>query len=476
MNFEHFIERAKNFHMDFEHFKRGINLNQTYFEALYELSKEIQFEFDSVAEIDRGEFIRLAFTKIYEFTVKSSFEYTKYFDKSSFLKLASRIPDISTCKEDVSASTSANDVPEPECKNKGYYESVFDACFFTSLCIFIQETTRQDSMSIRNFLYIHSPVNYKEKGSPNYFDDKDKYSKKKASEPAKLLASDVEKFRKARNRLFQTKSVYAKRSEWSAVSQNSELEMAFIYNLRDNATGDQEKRLAATLKLIGNLNNGIDEALKAPKDENYKKNLAEEYEKYLSKLKKLKYENFIELGKYFLSQICEDEKHYGINIYRFEKSLSFFKTISEVNYLLSNNIVYEEDQSEENALLSDAIKFKENQVLSISALLKDVPYTELYGYLCELMELSKDIELIGTFNFLIGLVVSSVRLVFDEMVEKEYFGENWYDLFLDIINGMTEKVFYNPEEIEIIITPNAQDNFMKIISTPALYAVVSQIV
>ena len=66
------------------------------------------------------------------------------------------------------------------------------------------------------------------------------------------------------------------------------------------------------------------------------------------------------------------------------------------------------------------------------------------------------------------LLVTSSRLIIDELVEKNYFGENWSNLFLEIINELAEKVFYNISDIDFTLshTPSTQKYFEEIILQP----------
>ena len=67
---------------------------------------------------------------------------------------------------------------------------------------------------------------------------------------------------------------------------------------------------------------------------NYRINLKKAYKRYISKLRKLKYENYLKLQKVLLSYHCEEKKFYGIRIYRLEKEYKPYNIIYEVNQLL----------------------------------------------------------------------------------------------------------------------------------------------
>ncbi len=63
-------------------------------------------------------------------------------------------------------------------------------------------------------------------------------------------------------------------------------------------------------------------------------------------------------------------------------------------------------------------------------------------------------------------VVCFSLLIIDKTREKGYLGDNWKEQFLDIINNMTESVFYNPKDISYTIAPESQEKFEKLLSTP----------
>jgi hypothetical protein len=410
MGFYEFIDRAKNFQGDFNCFQKHVSDNLSFFTRLNELNESIHYEWDDAKELSRRELLQNVFTRTYEFivTIDNAFE---IFDK-----------------------------------DYKYFQSVFDACLFTSLCHFINTTKRIKGLSLRKFVYKHSSFKYSIKGSPNYFDLKNSH---KNTTAFALFEDEERNLRQTRYRLFSKKKTYVERSEGSAIPMDSEYELSFmsiiIQDLKDTSLVDVYKR-------IFNLYNEIHNIHKLPKDDNYGEKVKSALKKFMSKVKKINYEDFLRLQKSILSKIDEDKQYYGINIYRFEKNLRLYNITNEVNSLLRCRNKAEEDAIFKKSIILNSIYFPH--------LYRDFSLIDNY------VSMSFCIQLF--YNFM-NIIVSSSCLIIDALIQEGYFGDCWYDFFCQTINEMTTSVFYDPKEIDYSITPESQEKFIRIITNPVLF-------
>lgn len=105
-------------------------------------------------------------------------------------------------------------------------------------------------------------------------------------------------------------------------------------------------------------------------------------------------------------------------------------------------------------------------VLTKSIILKDIFFPKLYRKLFDL-HAYPDIESCAkNFQSLNHSIVISSCLIFDELIEKGYLGDDWKDFLDNILYELTEKVFYSPTEIDYTVIPESQDAFIKILSAP----------
>jgi hypothetical protein len=403
------VEREKNFRADYDLFQEHVKGNEAFFENLQAILESIILDLSKMRGLGEEQILKIIFSRVYNFVVMSNNTFSVFNDNSRL------------------------------------YENVFEACFFTTLCIFIHETKRIKGVSLREFLYKHSPIGYNVKNSQYYFDfnKRDRYHYT-SSGYYKLKDEEVT-FRKMRNRLLSTRTVYYKQSEWSAMQRSSEHEWAFHYALK-NLNDD----LVDIYKRIGNLHNDIHEAIRVfkanPEDETHYNRFQCAYKKFLLKLKKINYEKSLKLKKEILSHILEDKSYYGMNIYRFEKKLRLYNIIDEIKSLV-------ECKNEE----------EEKNIVVKSVILNDIHFPKLYQNFAAFDDPRHTDHYAIIFNSFRNVVVGTSRLVIDYFVESGYLGK-WEDIFLDTINKMTESVFYNPEEIDYTVMLGSQEKYIKIIS------------
>lgn len=385
------LEHNKNFYSNSKTFKKTAEQNIPFYTALYDLRTQILSALDEENFSDKKQMLKSVFLCIYEFIGASNDKFSIYRNPSPF------------------------------------YEEAFEACFFTSLCMFLNHTTRIKGKGLEAFIKDNSP-------SYNANDPYAKYS----------LTCDKDSLRKYRNRLFSQRPVYIQRKEWNGMPADSEYEWTLKYVLEkaDETTQD-------TFKRIGNLYKGFN--FEKNKSDTDIDNLRNAYKKFLSKLKKLKFKNYLNLQKLFLTHICKDKTYYGINLYRFEKETRLYITMDEIRSLLECKT----DKEEKEFLVK-------------SSILEAIYFPKLYKKFCSISKPDHLYIEIQVFLFFLDCIITSSKLIIDELVEIGYLGDDWNNLFLEIINEMAEKVFYNPDELDFSFpdSPKVQESFEKILAVP----------
>lgn len=403
------IERAANFYESSNQFSIQTFENEQFFTELHTLYELLITGLIQMNDAGNEIILKKVFTNIYNFVVRTNDKFIVFGENSRF------------------------------------HSNVFEACFFTALCLFIQDSKRVKGLSLRKFVYNNSLSGFNVKNSTNYFDynekNPDKY-RENAVEYQRLIEEDVV-IRQMKHRLLQFRNANTKRPEWSTMPGSSEHEWSFHYVLKSLSKESQE-----TYKRVGNLNNDIIKVfmLSSPKNDNYNERVDEAFKKFSSKLKKLKYEKYLKLQKEILAHICEDKTYYGMNIYRFEKQLRLYNISDEVKRLLECK---DEDE--------------ENQVIKKSIILSDIHFPKIYQDFCSPDDPSYTAAYATIFFAFRDAIVGSCRLIYDALIDNGYFTD-WETFFLSTINEMTEKVFYNPAEIDYTVTPKSQEKFEKIIS------------
>lgn len=299
------------------------------------------------------------------------------------------------------------------CGGSPLADHAYEAYIFTVCSSFLHTSKRVKAMPISNFVKENHPLDFVNPDSPNY------------REPS-LLQSEVDRLRKFRQRRLSQGQVYIKQNtQWNAMTKDSEYEWARYYNLEesDDVIGGVDKR-------IGNLYKGIREALSAEQDDGYQNRVQEAYKKFLSKLKKIKYRDYLELYKSDLTRICKNNQYLGMNLYRLERRLQPHKIINEVKRLTECN--------------SPEL---EAELLLKTVLLDEICFPKIYEDL-----LPNSLVLIEHYanEFLYTLTdeVAISNLILDELVEKGFWEEEWETLFLNKINEIAEEVFYDPEKMK----------------------------
>lgn len=323
-------------------------------------------------------------------------------------------------------------------------EHIYDAIVFTTLALFIHTTKRIRGKTLADFTYQYSTLNHSDQTIRGY---------KPPNKNSNSLG-DASGFRKARNRILKNRNCYYKYTEWNSMPLDSEREWSLYYAwdglLKKQYPDEDLSILQDTYKRIGNLYNDIEKQLASAKDDKFPKRLESAYSRFLNKVTKIKYENYLELQKKILTYIREDKTYYGMNIYRLEKLLKPYILTTEVNNLLKcpNPDV-------------------EHSFLRQTFILKDLFYPRLYE---DFFKLPNDIAnyYCFQFNILLNHITWAGRLILEGLIEKGYFGtsKEWSAFFCNEINKMTERVFYSIDEIDYTVIPESQVAFMKLLSMP----------
>ena len=275
------LERTKKFRWNTINIENLINAYKNFYILLCNTKNDIIIHLDKTKELNQKQILETVFNKIFDLT---TVQYSNFrcFQKPSIL-----------------------------------HHNIYEACLFTTLCMFLHNTTRIAGKSLREFVYNNSDRNYNDKNSES-FCPPESYSD--------ILLNEESTLRKSRHRLLSNRLVYNPSTEWSAMSKDSEYEWSLYTGLEVMDT-----RLQDTFKRVKNLYNDIQNVLK---DEKYKGNLEnvyKAYKRFSSKLQKLKYENYLELQKEILfHHICDNDTYFGINIYRFEKESKLYIMINEI--------------------------------------------------------------------------------------------------------------------------------------------------
>ena len=306
--------------------------------------------------------------------------------------------------------------------------TVFETLLFTTLGMFLHSTKRIKGKRLRDFIYDHSPLNFRSTGLP-------------LSHVADMLDTEAVTLRKARNRRLSLGKSYYKNSQWEAITKDAEHEWTFYYALNSADAAVQD-----TFKRLGNLYKGLDAALNAEKDENYLDNLKVAYEKFESKLHKIKYSNFVELQKTIIAHINADKTYLGLNLYRLERKLKPFIIASEIKGLTECK-----DTENENTFLAKTILLRVIEFPAIYQSLFPMPLDALAGCCQDYLVFRSTIEMAGC-------------LVLDELVERGVFGEDWEDLFRSVTNKLASTVLYDIDKLDFTITEASQEAFEKILA------------
>ena len=403
-----FIERTKNFYGETVFETEANNLS-----LLYELCSTIQSDSFNATHVTSNTLMNNVFSNIHYFILNADEDEQFQYFNEFYYRFDSRFQ---------------------------FYNCTIEACVLTSLCHFFTHTKKIKSLSISEFL----KKNFEEK-----------FDLKKGNSD---ITSEANRLRKARHRLLSGRDVYVERGEWSAIPESSEYELSLLEEFYLSNDEDIEI-LYETYKRIGNLYNDINKSFTSSTKNNERLLLLiNSTMKFKRKVARLKYDKVLKLAKFLTDKICANKDYYGINLYRFERTLRL------------HNITYEV-----NKLLECDNEFDEFNLLHEYSVLNNVHFTSVYHKFREIDNLQEMTLITTAFtNYLKQFVISS-QLIIDKLIDDGYFGSNWESLFLEIINEMADKVFYTSDNIEYSTTAKSQEKFEKLLLNNVAHLVSSEV-
>lgn len=388
------IDHAKNFHSN-------IDMLALYDEELYQklqrLCKTIEIDMERYPS-DKQSILRMIFSYLYNFLIWANPDYNIF------------------------------------SKDTDIYADIFDACFFTTLCMFLHDTTRITGTTTKKYVYEHSLSKYNDKSSPNYFNIS---RKEKDAPPNDFFKSEMDTFRQFQSRHFKKQPAHIKRNQGSAVPIDSQHEWSLYFKMEK-----ADDTIRGTFKSMRNLYNGINKALSSPVDNEYTNRLDEAFNEFKSDIGKISYEDYLHLNKYILDHLSQDKKYYGINLYRFEKEMSLYRTTKEIHCILNSN-------TQEDKIL----------LFVKATLLKDLPYSKIYELFFNFKDIDQLQDYTILFNYFIKELTILSKIVFDTFIENGSLGNNWENIFLETTNNLAEQVFYDPSKIDYDSPMGAQKIF-----------------
>lgn len=313
-------------------------------------------------------------------------------------------------------------------------DAIVGVYVFTVLCTFLHTSTRIKGKSYLDFIYEHRESGYNDSKSSN------RYYK-----PEFINAAD--RFRKSRYRKLRQGKVFVPESKWAAVSVDLEHELTFHFAIEQ---GDFD--LFDTYKRFGNLYNDILKVVDGDKSDAYEENLLKAEKKFLAKVRKIDYSKYLKLQQKIVDHIKSDDKYFGINLYRLERTMMPYRMTHDVKQLLS----HPHNCRAETAYLLRA------------SYLKEIPFPAIYN---ALLFSPVDANAVETYADIFTAFLRDANLIscliLDALIEENFFGNDWADTFRQKTNELAPIVLYDPAKLELNIPEgDAQEKFEKLLSFP----------
>jgi len=444
-----FIKRANKFHFN-SALTETIRGNSGLFLSAYELNKSMKPDTQDVSKLDkagRQELLEDICRKLFDLVLSSS-DGNKIFE--SYIDFCPIYLDF--YGEEIKEYLRSEGVDAAEVAdymNLQVYYSVFETCLFSLLCAYIEHTKRIESLTLSEFVYV---INDKLLSieSAGYVDLVNSRNRKRERGLSSRYNSDVENLKQWRIRTLSKNKNFKNRGKWKTVPVSVAREFSIVHSVVFGSGNDfKYHRLGSLNKLYSK----IREAHKSSKDAEYKDRINIACDNALTKIKSVKYENYLRQCKFFLNEISKNEQFRGITLYKFEMAHSLFNITTEVNSLLKSTTEAEVDS-----------------ILEGSYILNNIHFPSLYSAFCLIDDSDDMFHCVATYKLLLAEFISSGILILDELVEKGYFGneDNWYDFFLEIINKMAERILYSSVDIDFSIERRSQICFETILSVPVL--------
>jgi len=435
VDYENFISGIEKLWLNVDANKKIIAEYDPYFRKVFDLYKLIEATRVHTQTIDAEKILQAIGENIHNLII-SGFRAFEIFDKDSRLFF-----DMAPIMEQSFNEIARERYPagdERELKlfvDSFFANSIVSCCLFTSVCRFLRETKQGEGATVGEFLYRNSVKNY-----PSYLGS----SQAKDSE----LYKEESSFRKRSEKLFSVRKAHVYRKEWSTIPHDSEFEMSMMWNLK-HTRPDLEK----THKKLGNLYLHINELEKKSHTDFSEEELDNAYKSTISKIEKVKYSDFLELGKYCLEEISKDEnsKYYAINLYRFEKEIKFFNTTRTIPLLLH-----------------DVEADRDDVFLTKISLMGEIPFPALHSKLSGVERIDDLAKCVHLFEDYRDFFAISSLLIFVALVDTKFFEDSWLDLFCSFSRNMAPYVLYNPSSVDFSIHQGSQDAFEKLLKRPVI--------
>jgi len=440
IDYENFISGIEKLWLNVDTNKKIIAEYDPYFRKVFDLYKSIEATRVHTQTIDAEEILQAIGGNIHNLII-SGFRAFEIFDKDSriFFDMAPKM------------EQSFNEIARERYPSGGEKElklfvdsffanSVVICCLFTSVCRFLRETKRSEGKTVGKFLHENYTANHPIHPGSSQAKEDLVYSKDV------LLKSEESSFRKRSEKLFSSRKGHVYRHEWSTIPPDSEFEMGMMWNLKYTRPD-----LEDTHKRIGNLYLHINELEKKSHADFSEDELDNAYNKTISKIEKVKYPKFLELGKYCLEEISKDEnsKYYAINLYRFEKKIKLFNTTRIIPFLLH-----------------DGEAGREDVFLTKISLLDEIPFPSLHSKLFGVERIDDLAKCVHLFEDYRDFFAISSLLIFVALVDTDFFGDSWLDLFCSFSKNMAPYVLYNPSSVDYSIHQGSQEAFEKLLKRP----------
>jgi len=456
---DEFINRLKNFHFSKEHIEEITVEYGDIFGVSHLLCEKIKLDFgceDKLSKHNNDELLDAIFSKVFEF-ILSNFE-DEFQIVESYIEHCPNYLDVFCENIENIRGDVEGFLQDSGCETIGEYlnlyikTTIYDACLFTALLYFIDNSTRSKSIPITKLAYNHSYQGFSLDSSKNYLKNP-KFSNSEIRNKTKsmldsydALDKESDNLRKRRKIIGSKNSSHIKRKKHHEIAVHNEFVEALVYY---PPSGTEYNYLKVMTKL--NKLDTLHDIYKSSRDDtfNYRVNVA--CGKILHEITNIKYKDYISQSKFYIGEIRKSKLSSGIDLYRFELSHDLYRITRTVNELLEA----ESEMEIEN-------------ILNSSYLLRDIRFPNLYEAFDCFDSFDDMKECVSVFELMQFKFVYLSKLIIDEFVDKGYFGDGyeWHYFFIDTLNKMSEKLLFDPENIDYTINSKSQEWFEAILSMP----------
>jgi len=425
-----FINRLSNFRCDNDAFRRLIIGRSEFFARAYDLKESLKSSVEDAKELNneqRDELLENIFVQLCELAMSPSDTYEVFdlfveYVPEYFENHGKNVEDLlETIGKDPSNAT--------DYLNLQVRESIFQACFFRALCVFMEQTRRFDAFSQSEYAYTIHENDSLDIEWASYSELTKSRNRRRELKISDTTLAEADRLKQWRARTLSKNRGYVRRSKWDSILLTTIPELSMIHPI----VFKEDKFKYHSFGRLNTLYSKLHEAIKSPMDDGHNERVHAACNAALAKIKTIKYKNYVEQCKHFLRQIDKNKQFYGITLCRFEMAHSLYSITDQIRIIL-------------NATSEDDI----NDILITSVILKDMYFPKVY----EAFKLIEDFEdmhyCVHLFNTLFADVFISGIMILDELIDESYFGEgdSWAAIFFDMINKLSKNVLYSPDDID----------------------------